>query len=274
MEKNMCAENRAAALKTQSARKMMDNLAGIFERDARQKAKKLKSTKKDMAKRRALHNEARKLAFAHDTQLLGAGNRRISLSTGELVRRTSLYNEIPVEIPVLAVYHDKGGSSDNEDGLARKRLEPSLWKQKWTGVAKRATNIRSGNDFVTLGFEEQTKEDMQQLFQKLPREEKGKALRPMKGTALNSPKLNSRLMMQNHAADRLGMTAANSRFTQKHNRGQFQPTTPGARPPSRSWLPNPQLMRGLKMSPIRKPQVHPQSSSPFTLESLELSSTS
>jgi hypothetical protein len=216
---------------------MMDALASSFVKDSIAKAKKVKVDKKALAKRRALHDEARKIAFAHDSQLLGAGNRRISLTTGELVRRTSLYNAIEVGTPVLAGYHDNADSSDDEDA--------SPAELKW-GAVHRA--IRSGREFTTLGFEDQTKEDLLQLLEKAPTN----AIKPPWMGVIKSPrKQNSKVatsLLQNHAADHLGMTAANSKFANKSNQ-RFQAVTPRVRPPPKkqTWLPK--TLRGLTLSP-------------------------
>jgi hypothetical protein len=210
---------------------MMDTLAeGAME--TLKKSKKTEATKKALEKRRALRNEAKKIAFAsHDSQLMGAGNRRISLNTGDLVRRTSLYHTIRVNTPaVLAEYHDDDSSDDEES---------SVGELGWKTVQRA---IRSGRDFTTLDFADQTNADLQQLQVPVP---------PMKTEdGVKLPKQNSKLLMQNHAADRLGVTAANSKFTQKTFKCRFQPVTPGAWPASakmRIRLPNP--LRGL-LSPI------------------------
>jgi hypothetical protein len=256
MDRNANVGNTAEALKSEIARSMMDTLA----EGALKKSKKTEATKKALARRRVLRNEAKKIAFAHDSQLMGAGNRRISLNTGDLVRRTSLYNTIRVNTPAVLAECLDDDSSDDE--------KSSVGKLGWKTVQRA---IRSGRDFTTLEFADQINEDLQHLQVSVPP--------PMKtedGIKLpNLPKQNSKLMMQNHAADRLGMTAANSKFTQKTFKGRFQPVTPGtpgarlASAKIRIRLPNP--LRGL-MSPIshRKQPTHPSLMSPLTLEPLEL----
>jgi hypothetical protein len=249
------AGNAAGALKTKIARSMMDTLAeGAM--DALKKSKKTEANKKALAKRRALRNEAKKIAFAHDSQLIGAGNRRISLGTGELVRRTSLYNTIPVNTPaVLVEYHGSidDDSSDDED--------VSVGELGWKTVQRA---IRGGQDFTTLEWSDQTNADLRHLL--VPAPKPPSEIQTDNGFKV--PKQSYKVLMQNHAADRLGMTAANSKFTQKTFKGRFQPVTPGAEPASakiRMRLPNP--LRGL-MSPIshRKQPIHPSSMLPLALE--------
>jgi hypothetical protein len=152
---------------------------------------------------------------------------------------------------VLAGYHDSADSRDDED--------PTPAELKW-GAVHRA--IRSGKEFTTLGFEDQTKEDLLQLLEKVPP-------KAIADKVIKSPKQKSKLLLQNHAADCLGMTAANSKFANKSNQ-RFQAVTPRVRPPPKkqTWLPN--VLRGLTLSPItrRKQLTHPRSRSPLTLEPL------
>jgi hypothetical protein len=249
----------ADALRTKIARSMMDTLAeGAM--DVLKKSKKTEANKKALAKRRAMRNDAKKIAFAHDSQLIGAGNRRISLSTGDLVRRTSLYNTIQVKTPAVLAGSLDDDSSDDEDIS----VDDMGWK-----TVQRA--IRSGKDFSTLDWSDQTNADLQNLL--VPELEPPSEIQTDNGVELPKQRtMRNKGLMQNHAADQLGMTAANSRFTHKKIKGRFQPVTPGARPASakiRIRLPNP--LRGL-MSPIsrQKQPVHPSSMPPLTLEPLDL----
>jgi hypothetical protein len=154
--------------------------------------------KEERVLRKALRNEAKKIAFARDSsQLLGAGNRRISLFTGKIVRKNSLYNLKDLEQltpPVQAVHHDDDDSSD-DDGPAA---------------------LKDGHTFSFLGFEDQTQADLlllQDLQEVKPKLLVNRASKVPKNT--RTIRLDNVSLMQQHVADHSGVEAANARFVEK-----------------------------------------------------------
>jgi hypothetical protein len=233
----------AGAAKTETMRHRMDEIIVEDEISTRLRSRSEPLSGRVREKRKMLLNEAKKIAFSNDTQLLGAGNRKLSMGTGGLRRMScSLYDEIPIK-PGSEAVTDYDYASDDEECPA---VEQCCRDGKTLG-----------EDLSTLTFREQVRQDLQLLqgetknLPKLETEEHAEVASVRPGF--------SKLMMQEQVANRIGISAANAKYSRNSQKGRFQavhPSPDGGKKKKRMFPPNP--LR-LLMSPIshRKGGVPP-----------------
>jgi hypothetical protein len=206
----------AGAAKTETVRHRMDEISELSTH-LRSRSEPLSGRVRE--KRKMLLNEAKKIEFSNDTQLLGAGNRKL----GEL-RRLSLYDDIPIK-PGSEAITDYDYASDDEECPA---VEQCCRDGK-----------TFGEDLSTMTFQEQVRQDLQLLQEetknlpKLETEEQSEVV-------IHS--LTSKLMMQEQVANRIGISAANAKYSRNLHKGRFQgvhPSPDGGKKKKRMFPPNP-----------------------------------
>jgi hypothetical protein len=278
MNRNDRLRIAAGAVGAETGRLRTDQLAAengkrIHVQKPNNKATKRDTMKRDATKRKELLEDAKQIAFGADNgNLLGVGNRRISLSTGGL-RKSSflLYGTISPSAPspgrkdgsVIPLLDPVGGGhEDTETGIGVSATESDDKDTEGLSLPLDPHNLRlnhqhramrRGSSLRTMSFRDQVKYDMRLL--NVDESEDPANTHKDKSPPMKS----SKLLVQEHASKSLGMTAANAKYTEKCRQGRF----PTVRHDTKKKKVLPDLLRAL-MSPIMSRKIRSSSSSPVS----------
>jgi hypothetical protein len=192
------------------ARKRMSVLEEAFE--VKQKnAAKLKP--RNLASRRKIVEEAKRLAFTGENQLLGAGRRRISMGTGDLRRMSNImYDKIP-SVPAFAHLVEEVMDASRPIEMIEEMPTPSKAVQRWRLVKERMDTLQT-----SLSFEHQTRSDVLLLT------DGGNPPSTANPRLQLGPKKSVSTCIKIHTQGGSGLTRANKKFVSKRNKGRFKPS--------------------------------------------------